>query len=55
MGKVKKGEVVKSFEEIISFESLYKAHRRARLGKRHKKEVVEFELNLSENLWKLHY
>lgn len=43
------------FEKIISFESLYKAHRRARLSKRHKKEVVEFELNLSENLWKLHY
>ncbi len=28
---------------------------RARLGKRHKKEVIEFEMNLSENLWKLHY
>lgn len=43
------------WEKIISFESLYKAHRRARLSKRHKKEVVEFENNLSENLWKLHY
>lgn len=40
---------------MISFESLYKAHRRARLGKRHKREVIEFEANLSENLWKLHY
>lgn len=44
-----------SFEEIISFENLYKAHRRARLCKRHKREVIEFELNLSENLWRLHY
>ena len=43
------------WEKIICFESLYKAHRRARLSKRHKKEVVEFENNLSENLWKMHY
>lgn len=45
----------KEFENIISFENLYRAHRRARLGKRHKKEVIEFEMNLSENLWQLHY
>lgn len=44
-----------TFEEIISFESLYQAHRKARLGKRHKKQVIEFELNLSKNLWQLHY
>jgi len=44
----------KEFENIISFENLYNAHRRARLGKRHKKEVIEFEMNLSENLWALH-
>ncbi|NCA93226.1 reverse transcriptase [bacterium] len=44
----------KEFENIISFENLYRAHRRARLGKRHKKEVIEFEMNLSENLWALH-
>lgn len=43
------------WENIISFESLYKAHMRARLSKRHKKEVIRFEMNLSENLWKLHY
>ena len=43
------------FEKIISFDSLYKAHRRARLGKRGKKEVVNFEINLSQNLWALHY
>lgn len=42
------------WEKIISFESLYKAHRRARLCKRHKKEVIEFEMHLGENLWKLH-
>lgn len=44
-----------TFEEIISFENLLKAHKRARLCKQHKKEVIEFELNLSKNLWKLHY
>lgn len=43
------------FENIISFESLYKAHRRARLGKRHKKEVIEFEMELAKNLWEIHY
>ena len=43
------------WEKIIDFESLYKAHKKARLSKRYKKEVVEFENNLSENLWKLHY
>lgn len=43
------------FENIISFESLYKAHRRARLSKRHKKEVILFEAELSKNLWALHY
>jgi len=43
------------WENIISFESLYKAHMRARLSKRHKKEVIQFEMNLSENLWRLHY
>lgn len=45
----------KEFLDIISFENLYKAHRRSRLGKRGKKEVIEFEMNLSENLWALHY
>ena len=44
-----------NFDDVISFSSLYRAHRRARLGKRHKKEVILFEANLSQNLWKLHY
>ncbi len=43
------------FENIISYENLYKAHMRARLSKRHKREVILFEMNLSENLWNLHY
>jgi len=44
-----------SFEEIISFENLLKAHQRARCCKQHKKEVIEFEMHLSQNLWVLHY
>lgn len=44
-----------NFEQVISFDNLYKAHRTARLGKRHKKEVILFEANLSQNLWDLHY
>lgn len=44
-----------SFEQIISFESLLDAHKKARLCKQHKKEVVEFETHLSRNLWTLHY
>ena len=43
------------WERVISFENLYRAHRRARLCKRHKKEVILYENNLSENLWALHY
>ncbi|MBO4630178.1 MAG: hypothetical protein J5687_09545 [Treponema sp.] len=44
-----------TFEQIISFENLLKAHRRARCCKQYKREVIQFEANLSHNLWKLHY
>ena len=43
------------YEKVISFDSLLKAHKKARLSKQHKEEVIDFELNLSENLWALHY
>ena len=43
------------FDQIISFENLLKAHQRARVGKQHKREVIEFESQLSRNLWQLHY
>lgn len=42
-----------SFEELFSFDNLYKAHCKARLCKRNKKQVVEFELNTGANLIKL--
>ncbi len=44
-----------NWEDVISYENLYRAHRRARLCKRHKAEVINFENNLSQNLWDLHY
>ena len=45
----------KNFLEIISFQNLYKAHIRARQSKQHKKEVIQFETQLSKNFWALHY
>ena len=41
------------YEKICDFENLYKAHKRARFCKRHKKDVILFEMNLAENLWKI--
>ena len=41
------------YEKIYDFQNLYNAHKRARLGKRNTREVIEFELNLSENLTRL--
>ena len=39
-----------NYDLICNFENLYKAHKKARLGKRNKREVIEFEMNLSKNL-----
>lgn len=38
------------YSRLCNFENLYKAHLKARKGKRHTKEVIDFELNLSTNL-----
>lgn len=38
------------YELIYSFENIYKAHKKARLGKRNITEVINFEMNLSKNL-----
>lgn len=42
-----------TYDELFTFENLYQAHLKARKCKRHKKDVILFELNLSENLWSL--
>ena len=38
------------FDKIFDFQNLYKAHTVARLGKRNTREVIDFEMNLAENL-----
>lgn len=40
----------KMYEQIITFKALHKAHMHARRAKRHKKEVILFEMNLGPNL-----
>ena len=42
------------YNEIFTFDNLLNAHFTARKSKRHKKDVVLFEINLSQNLWDLH-
>ena len=42
------------FSKIISFENLYLAGRKARKGKRFKENVMAFEENIEEELFKLH-
>lgn len=41
------------FEKIYDFQNLYKAHTIARRSKRNTREVIEFEMNLGENLTEL--
>ena len=38
------------YEKIYDFQNLYKAHTVARRSKRNNREVIEFEMNLAENL-----
>lgn len=42
-----------NIEEIFTYEKLYEAHLHCRCSKQHKGEVVRFETNLSENLYKI--
>lgn len=46
-------EYVSDYERICDFQNLYKAHLRARQGKRNKQEVIQFEMKLAENLTKM--
>lgn len=39
-----------TYDELFSFNNLYKAHLIARRSKRHKKEVILFEIDLGNNL-----
>ncbi len=42
-----------TYDEIFTFENLLNAHLKARKGRRNKKDVISFELNLSSELWNL--
>ena len=42
-----------AFNAMVDFEKMYDAYRRAAAGKRNNHDVIEFELNLSKNLWDL--
>lgn len=42
------------WEQLISFENLYKAYKKARKGKQHREEVSQFSLALETELWHLH-
>jgi len=42
------------YESMASFENLYAAYRAAARCKRTREEVICFELDLAENLWRLH-
>lgn len=46
--------ITKTFEEVFSYEALYRAHLRGRAGKRAKRPVVRFELNMTERLYELY-
>lgn len=41
------------YERIYEFENMYEAHRKARKCKRDKKEIIEYEMDLSQNLCRL--
>ena len=43
----------RGYDAVCDFANLYAAHTRARRGKMHKREVVEFELSLAQNLVRL--
>ena len=46
--------ITKTFNDIFSFEALYRAHLHGRVGKRTKKPVVRFEINMVERIYELY-
>ncbi|MDO4962074.1 MAG: RNA-directed DNA polymerase [Eubacteriales bacterium] len=43
-----------SYENIYGFSNLYNAYRMAARGKRNAPDIIRFELDLAQNLWRLH-
>ena len=46
--------ITKTFNEVFTFEALYRAHLRSRVGKRNKKPVVRFEISTAEKIYELY-
>ena len=46
--------ITKTFDEIFTFEALYRAHLHGRVGKRAKRPVVRFEINMAEHIYELY-
>ncbi|MDE5667158.1 MAG: RNA-directed DNA polymerase [Clostridia bacterium] len=46
--------ITQTFDEVFTFETLYRAHLRGRLAKRDKLPLVNFESSLLENIYKLY-
>ena len=42
------------YEKVYDFQSLYNAYQLAARGKHGRPDVIQFEMNLPENLWRLH-
>lgn len=42
-------------ERVCAFENLYQAHKKSRRGKQNRREIINYELRLSENLQRLSY
>lgn len=53
-GKIRSIVRMTEYEKIYWFDNLYRSYKMAARCKRTKTEVIEFELNLAENLWTLH-
>jgi retron-type reverse transcriptase len=47
------GENITDYERVCDFGNLYEAHRKARRGKRNKRDVIVFEMDLAANIWDL--
>ena len=46
--------ITQTFDEVFTFEALYRAHLKARVGKRTKKPIVRFEINTAERIYELY-
>ena len=46
--------ITKTFDELFTFEALYRAHLRGRVGKRTKRPIVRFEINMAERIYELY-